>query len=74
MHDLHFWGKLFPEVIEMQNKYPDLYSLLESDGEARQYFDALPDYVQECIRDRSGGVNSFESLCNAADKYTRGDD
>ena len=74
MHDLHFWGKLFPEVIVMQNKYPDLYSLLESDGDARQYFDALPDYVQECIRDRSGGVNSFESLCNAADKYTRGDD
>ena len=26
----------------MQNKYPDLYSLLESDGEARQYFDAPP--------------------------------
>ena len=31
----------------MQNKYPDLYSLLESDGEARQYFDTLPEYVQE---------------------------
>ena len=29
----------------MQNKYPDLYSLLESDGEARQYFDTLPEYV-----------------------------
>lgn len=58
----------------MQSKYPDLYSLLESDGEARQYFDTLPEYVQECLRDRAGGVNSFESLCDAVDKYTRGDD
>ena len=30
----------------MQNKYPDLYSLLESDGEARQYFDTLPEYLK----------------------------
>ena len=52
----------------MQNKYPDLYSLLESDGEARQYFDTLPEYVQACLRDRAGGLNSFESLCDAVDK------
>ena len=43
-------------------KYSDLYSLLESDGEARQYFETLPAYVQETISERADGVNSFESL------------
>lgn len=54
-------------------KYSDLYSLLESDGEARQYFETLPAYVQETISERADGVNSFESLCNYVDKLTRGD-
>lgn len=57
----------------MQNKYANLSSLLEDSGEARQYFDTLPEYVQECIQERAEGINSFESLCSAVDKFTRGD-
>jgi hypothetical protein len=51
-----------------------LFGLMESDGEARAYYESLPDYVQETIRQRAGNVNSFESLRDYAENLTRGDD
>ncbi len=58
----------------MQKKYPDLFRLMEDDSEAKQYFDKLPDYLQDAISQRANGVNSYESLCHYAEKLTRQDD
>lgn len=55
-------------------KYANLNSLLQSEPQARQYFNALPDYVQDQINTRPGNVNSFDSLRNYAENLTRGDD
>lgn len=55
-------------------KYPDLQALLQSEPEAKQYFDTLPDYAREHISSRAGGVNSFESLKDYAENILRGDD
>jgi len=57
----------------MTMKYPDLNALLDRDPQARQYFDALPDYVRSQIATHSGGVNSFASLQDYAENLTRGD-
>ena len=56
-----------------QRKYESLHKLLADNGEARAYFESLPNWVKESIQERSGGVNSYESLCNYADKLTQGD-
>lgn len=58
----------------MQKKYSDLFKLMEDDSEAKQYFDKLPDYLQDAISQRANGVNSYESLCHYAEKLTRQDD
>lgn len=57
----------------MNLHYPDLNALLQAEPEAKHYFDALPAYVQEHIRTRSGGVNSFASLQDYAENLTRGE-
>ncbi|MEA5013218.1 MAG: hypothetical protein VB099_01545 [Candidatus Limiplasma sp.] len=57
----------------MDKKYTNLQALLRDDVEARRYFSALPDYVQEQITARSEGVNSFASLEDYAQNLTRGD-
>lgn len=54
-------------------KYSDLNALLDAQPEAAAYFRSLPDYVQEQISSRPGGVNSFESLKDYAENLTRGD-
>lgn len=54
-------------------KYPDLNALLQSDAEAKAYFNALPDYVQSQIATRSGQVNSLDSLRDYGENLTRGD-
>lgn len=54
-------------------KYPNLNKLIESDSEAKQYFDSLPDYVRDHISTHNGGVNSFESLRDYAENLLRGD-
>ncbi len=54
-------------------KYPDLNALLQSEPQAKAYFDKLPDYVQSQIYTRSGNVNSFDSLRDYAENLTRGD-
>ena len=54
-------------------KYNDLYSLIQSDPKADQYFRSLPGYVQEAISSKASGVNSYESMITYAEKLTRGD-
>lgn len=54
-------------------KYADLNALLKADPEAREYFDALPRYVQEQINSRTQGINSLLGLRDYVDDLTRGD-
>ena len=54
-------------------QYPDLFVLLRSEPEARQYYETLPAYVQDQISARADGVNSFASLKDYAQNLTRGD-
>lgn len=56
------------------NKYSDMYSLFAEDDEAKQYFNELPDYVQDQIKTRANNVNSFASLQDYAENLLRGDD
>lgn len=58
----------------MIQKFPDMYALLKSDPQAKQYFDKLPDYVRDQISTRAGNVNSIESLKDYAENLLRGDD
>lgn len=53
--------------------YSDLDALLQSEPDARRYFDTLPDYARDQIRTRSDGVNSFASLKDYAQNLLRGD-
>lgn len=55
-------------------KYPDMYTLLDHEPAAKQYFDSLPDYVRDQISTRAKGVNSFASLKDYAENLLRGDD
>lgn len=55
-------------------KYPDMYELFKCDAQAKQYFDALPGYVQEQIKTRAQGVNSFASLQDYAENLLRADE
>lgn len=57
----------------MQEKYCGLNELLQDNEEARSYFHALPDYVQDTMLERPDGINSFESMRHYADNLTRGD-
>ena len=57
----------------MLKKYPDLYSLIDQEPEADQFYNSLPDYVPEMISQRATSVNSFESLQNYADNLLQGD-
>ena len=58
----------------MGAKYNNMYTLLENDTEARQYFENLPDYVRTQINTRADNVNSLESLQDYAENLLRGDD
>jgi len=57
----------------MSAKYNDLHTLINSDRNALEYFNALPDYVREQITTRSQSVNSIESLEDYAENLLRGD-
>ncbi|MPN51035.1 hypothetical protein SDC9_198676 [bioreactor metagenome] len=54
-------------------KYRDLYNLIEHDSEAKKYFYSMPDFVREGISERSGNVNSIQSLRDYAENLLRGD-
>ena len=55
-------------------KYPNMYELFKNDAQAKQYFDKLPGYVQEQIKARAAGVNSFASLQDYAENLLRADE
>jgi hypothetical protein len=59
--------------MRMAAKYANLYQLLQSDAEAKAFYDRLPIYVKDQIALRADGVNSIESLYDYADNLTRGD-
>ncbi len=54
-------------------KYANLNALLKANPQARQYFDALPKYVQDQIDSRTMGINSLLSLQDYTESLTRGD-
>ena len=57
----------------MKEKYNSLYSLIEQNHEANEYFLSLPDYVKDQISQRAQNVNSLESLQDYAENLLRGD-
>lgn len=54
--------------------YEDLNSLIREDTEAQRYFNCLPDYVKESVRQRAQNVNSLASLRDYAENLTRDDE
>lgn len=52
--------------------YPNLNSLLYGEPGAKQYFEALPDYVREQISSRQTGINSFAGLQDYAQSLMQG--
>ena len=50
-------------------KHPNLSALLQSDSEAKHYFETLPDYAKEQISARSNSV-----IKDYAQNLLRGDD
>lgn len=57
----------------MSKKYDSLYSLVEYDRAAREYFSSLPDYVQEAAASRSDNICSMDSLQGYVDSFLAGD-
>lgn len=55
-------------------KYNNLDTLISNDLTAKNYFNALPDYVKSQISTRSHNINSFDSLKDYAENLLRGDD
>lgn len=54
-------------------KYRDIYALMDSEPEAKAYFEKLPAYVRDQISTRADSVNSLASLQDYAENVTRGD-
>lgn len=42
--------------------YRDMYALFRREPEAKRFFDALPDYVQDQLRIRPNGIKNLEGL------------
>lgn len=57
----------------MKQKYQSLHALVAENSHAKQYYNSLPDYVQEQISTRAQNINSFESLRDYAENLLRGD-
>jgi len=58
----------------MIQKYSGLDQMISQNERARQYFNDLPDFVRDSIRQRASNVNSFESLQDYAENLLRADD
>ena len=50
-----------------------LENLLSQDAELKQYFNSLPDYVQETIRERANNIDSAITLRRYVESITSGD-
>lgn len=57
----------------METKYTDLYAMLNSNTEARQFFNTLPDYVRDHISSRAANVNTLSGLKAYGDNLLQGD-
>ena len=55
-------------------KYANLTEMLQQNPAAKKYFNSLPDYVRETIRERGDAVRHIESLKDYAENLLRGDD
>ena len=55
-------------------QYPNLNVLLNSDSEAKHYFETLPDYAREQISSRFSGVNSLTGLKDYVENLLRAGD
>ena len=58
----------------MQQKYNDLFNLIEHDQEANRYYSSLPGYVKQAMQLRAQNVNSIESLQDYAENLLRDDE
>lgn len=54
-------------------KYNNLDELLSSNHRAGEFFETLPSYVQEMIRQRSGNIRSEHELRMYAENIVQGD-
>lgn len=59
----------------MNNKFaPEgLHALLNKSHDAKEFFNSLPDYVQDMIEQRSDSVQSMDELRRYADNLLSGD-
>lgn len=57
----------------MDNNYHDLYQMIQQSSKAKEYYESLPQYVQEAMAPRADSINSFDSLRDYAENLTRGD-
>lgn len=58
----------------MYKKYSGLFSLIEEDSKANEYYESLPDYVKQSISAREQNINSFASLRDYAENLLRADE
>jgi hypothetical protein len=58
----------------MDKKYSGLFSLIEEDSKANEYYESLPDYVKQSISAREQNINSFASLRDYAENLLRADE
>ncbi len=68
-----FYAQTITEVIDLSKKYDGLSSLINSESEAKSYYNSLPEYVREQISTRGQNVNSYQSLRDYAENLLRGD-
>ena len=53
--------------------YRDMYALFRREPEAKRFFDALPDYVQDQLRIRPNGIKNREGLKDYAHRCLHGE-
>jgi hypothetical protein len=56
-----------------QDKYNDLNDLLSKNARAGKFFDTLPSYVQEMIRERGSNIQSEHEMRMYAENIVQGD-
>lgn len=60
--------------MKLTQKYTNLSEMLKQNPAAKKYFNGLPDYVQETIRERGDNVCCTRDLEGYAENLLRGDD
>lgn len=65
-------GPLVQAMDKTVLRYPNLEALLQSDPEARRYYDELPDHIRERISEHPSGIKSLDSLKGFIENLDRG--